>query len=403
MKQLLLLILFGFGCTTLFSQYKNDNVLFKTVYLQDLCRDLKNNPDHILLDVRSKGEYEDTSIYQYLNIGHLNGARNIDIRELPARWRELEEFKQKKIYVYCSHSQRSRRASKLLADSGFVNVVNINGGLTGLHMNELAGCNELYKSNSGNTFFSPARLCRESNNKNLFILDIRNDSVFNGISGTERLNLQGKLKNAVNIPFTQLPNALSRVPKNKQVLIVDEYGNDASKAAKLLKDKGYKSVAILFNGMEGFISVAPELNPCRNQLYTPLAKYELISPDEFNRLQTTGKNVMLIDIRKAEEFNNESKDNWRNVGKLKNARNIPYTEMENSITTLSGDKNAHIVLYTFSGQPELFTLAKKLADNGFTNVKVLNGGIFNLRWTAANLKNKSHLNDWVVDMPAENR
>lgn len=403
MKQLLFLTMFGLGSPALFSQYKNDNVLFKTIFLQDLCRELKNNPDHILLDVRSKGEHHDTSTFQYLNIGHLAGARHIDIRELPTRWRELEEFKQKKIYVYCSHSQRSRRASKLLADSGFVNVVNINGGLTGLHMIDLAGCNDIYKSSAGFKFISTSKLCRETNNRNLFILDIRNDSVFNGISLTERLNLQGKLKSAVNIPFTQLSTSLSRIPRNKQVLIVDEYGNDAPKAAALLKQEGYQSVEILFNGMEGFITASSEMNPCKNQMHISSVRYQLIAPDEFHRIQTTEKNVVLIDIRKSEEYNNESKDSWRNVGRLKNSRNIPFTEMETAISSLVTDKNSPVILYTFSGQPELFNLAKKLTDKGYTNVKVLNGGIFNLRWTAANIKNKSHLNDWVEGVPDENR
>ena len=403
MKLLLLLSLLVLGQLPAFPQYKNDNILFKTIYLQDLCRDLKSNPDHILLDVRSKGEHHDTSANQYLNIGHLSGARHIDIRELPLRWRELEDFKQKKIYVYCSHSQRSRRASKLLADSGFVNVVNINGGLTGLHMIDLKGCEYLYESHTGNTFISPAKLCNQASSKSLFILDIRNDSVFNSISATERLNLQGKLKNAVNIPLSQLPGSLSRIPKNKQVLIVDEYGNDAPKAAAVLKKEGFESVQILFNGMEGFISTSTEMNPCKDQLHISSARYQLISPDEFHRIQNTEKNVILVDIRKAEEYNNQSKDNWRNVGRLKNSRNIPYTELESSISSLSADKRSVIVLYTFSGQPELFSLAKKLADDGYTNVKVLNGGIFNLRWTAANIKNQSHLHDWVVDLPEENR
>src|SRR6266850_5550843 len=112
------------------AQYKNDNTLFKTVYIEDLCRQLQSNPDHIILDVRSQGEYDDSSSASYLNIGHLKNAKHIDIRELPLRWRELMPFKDKPIFVYCSHSQRSRRASKLLSDSGFANVTNINGGLT---------------------------------------------------------------------------------------------------------------------------------------------------------------------------------------------------------------------------------------------------------------------------------
>ena len=44
----------------------------------------------------------------------------------------------------------------------------------------------------------------------------------------------------------------------------------------------------------------------------------------------------------------------------------------------------------------------ELAENGFTNVNVLAGGIFNLRWRAANIKGKAALKDWVVNIPADN-
>src|SRR5687768_18375557 len=95
---LLLFILAGFYA---FSQYQYDNKLFKTVYLEDLCRELKKNPEHILLDVRSRGEHEDTSQYKYLNIGHLKDAKHVDIRELPSRWRELLPYKDQPVFVYC--------------------------------------------------------------------------------------------------------------------------------------------------------------------------------------------------------------------------------------------------------------------------------------------------------------
>src|SRR5689334_18393903 len=95
-------ILFVF---TSHAQYKNDNTKFKTVFLEDLCKTLQNNNGYILLDVRSKGEYCDTSSATNLNIGHLKNAINIDVSELPQRLKELQEDKDKPIFVYCSHSQ----------------------------------------------------------------------------------------------------------------------------------------------------------------------------------------------------------------------------------------------------------------------------------------------------------
>ncbi|NJO25977.1 MAG: rhodanese-like domain-containing protein [Bacteroidia bacterium] len=118
MKKHFVFILMIAAMQTAAAQFRNDNVLYKTVYLQELCKTLQENPGYTILDVRSKGEYEDTSSSSTLNLGHIKGAMNININELPVRWKEISGMKDKPVFVYCTHSQRSRRASKLLADSG---------------------------------------------------------------------------------------------------------------------------------------------------------------------------------------------------------------------------------------------------------------------------------------------
>ena len=107
MRPIVFLLLFQLAGIIAFAQYQFDNKLFKTVYPEDLCRELKKNPDHILLDVRSRGEHDDTSQYKYLNIGQLKGAKHLDIRELPTRWRELLPYKDQPVFVYCSQDRKS--------------------------------------------------------------------------------------------------------------------------------------------------------------------------------------------------------------------------------------------------------------------------------------------------------
>src|ERR1044071_4450127 len=127
--------LLGALCLVAFAasaQYKNDNVKFKTVDPTDLCAFLQANPGYLILDVRSKGENCDTSS-NGLNIGRIKGAKNIDVGELGGRLNEISDYKESPVFVYCSHSQRSRRASAMLADSGFTHVYNINGGMTAVY------------------------------------------------------------------------------------------------------------------------------------------------------------------------------------------------------------------------------------------------------------------------------
>src|SRR3954462_6447589 len=91
-------------CFIATAQYKNDNVAYKTVYIEEFCKQYRSNPKAILLDVRSQGEYDDTSSSVGLNIGRIKQTKHIDIQQLPAHWRDLIAYKDQPVYVMCSHS-----------------------------------------------------------------------------------------------------------------------------------------------------------------------------------------------------------------------------------------------------------------------------------------------------------
>ena len=67
------------------AQFKADNVKYTTVFPEELCKTLMANQGYTLLDVRSQGEYDDTSTSGGLNIGHVKNSMHIDIRELPKK------------------------------------------------------------------------------------------------------------------------------------------------------------------------------------------------------------------------------------------------------------------------------------------------------------------------------
>jgi rhodanese-related sulfurtransferase len=404
-------LLFMFICGSLFSsgQYKNDNVLFKTVMIEDLCSQLKANPNAVVVDVRSKGEYEDTSTFTSLNIGRLKQAIHLDINEMPQRWRELLKYKDQPMYIVCSHSQRSRRVSKMLADSGFTNIVNVNGGLTTYNlMSSLSAVckDQLYETHNSFKLVSPLDVCNFlSTNKDVFILDIRPDSAYRGIALDDRSNVSGKFKSSVNVPFASLAGSLSSVPSGKKILVVDDFGGDAPRAAKTLADNGYKDVYVLFNGMDMLSNRSKAEVPCAASLIEKTARFQVLAPDEFDAMMRTGKRIKIVDVRPAEEFTNQSKTTWRNIGRVNNAINIPLAELEQRAREgqLGSVKDDPVVVYHFSGGPDSYKAARILADQGFTRVYVLPGGLFSRRWQAANYKGRSRLKDYVVDVPAENQ
>jgi rhodanese-related sulfurtransferase len=405
MRHTLLSFIILFAITFAKAQYKYDNVKFSTVYLEDLCKTLQNNADFIILDVRSKGEHDDTSSALNLNIGHLKNAINIDVRELPTRLNELNAYHDKPVFVYCSHSQRSRRASKMLSDSGFAKVFNINGGLTNLHLleNNLSSCSEvIMETNVPYKLISPQQLSYNiRHKKSYFIIDVRRDSVFNSTTLLEREKAQGQFETAHSIPLDKFASSISGVPKNKPLLIVDEFGNESPKAAKLLIEKGYKDVSVLFNGMEAWVQFQSDY-PEQPLKWRSQIMYQPITAEGFDKLMRSNKEVFIADIRTKDEFNNQFKDTWRNIGHLKNAFNIPFTDLQNVLSSITVPKTTPIVIYSFSGNNDIYQAARLFYDAGYKNVNVLLGGIFNLRWKAANLKGKSQLKEWAVNIPEEN-
>ncbi|NYT00849.1 MAG: rhodanese-like domain-containing protein [Methanocellales archaeon] len=91
---------------------------FLTISPSEAKQLIDSNPDIVILDVRTFGEF-----YQE---GHLKDAINIPIDELPERVGELD--KNEDTIVYCKSGFRGAQASQILADNGFTKVYNIDGG-----------------------------------------------------------------------------------------------------------------------------------------------------------------------------------------------------------------------------------------------------------------------------------
>jgi rhodanese-related sulfurtransferase len=386
------------------AQYKNDNVSFKTIDPSAVCTNMQQQKNYLLLDVRSKGEHYDTSSFGS-NIGHLKGAKNIDVRELGDRISEISQYKNSPVYVYCSHSQRSRRASKMLADSGFTNVININGGMTAFYYtNAIADPCIAALIETVNTYklLSPVSVCKQLNDKNVFLLDVRADSAFRHISTSNRANAYGSFRNSVNIPLDQLEKRLNEVPAGKEIVVVDLYGNDAATAASILNKNGYKNISVLIEGMDRWLNSSDEEVTCKTSAYTSPVTYKLMSAVEVGGYLKKNKDVQFVDIRSSAEFSNQHTDYWRNIGNIKSAVSIPIAKFSEQISSAKLDKSKPVLVYDFGNSNDVHTAALLLQQKGFTNVNVLIGGLFNLRWTAANRSGQKDLATLVTNVPEIN-
>lgn len=405
------ILCFLLGCIIqgiVFGQYRYDNISYKTVYLEDLCNTLQKTPGHLLLDVRSKGEFEDTSASANLNIGRLKGAMNIDVNDMGKRIRELLPYKKKPVFVYCSHSQRSRRVSKMLADSGFTQVYNVNGAMTEFNLirNQAIPCaNTLYETKNAFTHVSPAEaaeLMRTRNN--LFILDVRTDSAFLGITGNAGSNALGRFKKSVNIPFNKTIRALQYIPKDQPILVVAESGREANLTGVFLSQNGYKQLYVLFNGLWQWLAASAKEVPDKSRFWVQNNPFRTITAEELDEMLKQNPSTLIVDVRSREEFSNQSqKEPWKNRGHIKNAINIPLAELGSRINELKGSEQKNMVLYSFgSGNADVFEAASLLARQGFTGLHILTGGLWDIRWKAANVKGLSRLMSLVIDVPEEN-
>ena len=160
---------------------------YNEVTLPDLMKKLRQkDPNMIIVDVRTKGEYYDTaSRFQQMNIGHIKGAINIPLQEFrkdPATVHQLDAYREKDIYVICSHSYRSRVVSNMLLDSGFTHINNTRGGMTEFfrRYNELAPFKKnFYETNTVYTNVAPAELLEQlSQNKAPLLIGISNTPKF---------------------------------------------------------------------------------------------------------------------------------------------------------------------------------------------------------------------------------
>jgi len=283
-------------------------------------------------------------------------------------------------------------------------LYNINGGLTdfynqGIESNPCAGL-EIVTSVPYKILSSKELNAKVKEGKSYYIIDVRSDSVFRGIS-TEKTKSEGHFSDAVNMPFEQLKTMSTMTVPGKSILLVDEYGDESPKAAKLFIEKGYKDVSILFEGMDGWVDYTTNAIEKPALKWTRNIDYALIPADDFYEMLASKKEFTLIDVRTKDEFNNAAKNYWQNIGQIKGAINIPFTELQTS-GSLPQSKNAAIVIYGFNAQPEIFEGARWLTDQGYKNVSILQGGIWSLRWTSHNIKGKADLNRLVINVPPEN-
>ncbi|TWX67771.1 rhodanese-like domain-containing protein [Colwellia demingiae] len=102
-----------------------------------------------------------------------------------------------------------------------------------------------------------------------------------------------------------------------------------------------------------------------------------ISQTQLQQIMKNDKQVVVLDVRTVEEFEE---------GHIPNAVNIPHKELEARLAELTGAKNTQVVIYCRSGR-RAEVAREVLVKNGFNELDHLSGD-FN-EWSSNNLPTKT--------------
>ena len=390
-----ILVLLACSSTRAQQLWLYDNTNYKAIYFKEACDLIATHPDLVLLDVRSPGEYADTSSHISSRIGRLKGAINVSIDSVKQHYNDLLAYKDKTILVYCSHSMRSRRVSRFLSDSGFKHVYSLNGGMTEVNR-EPAGAfpcrTSLYTSAIPYKLMGPDDAASFIADRNNVVIDVRSATEFNGTDPVQAKNM-GRIKGAINVPKTSFEQAIPGLAKykDKPILIYDLFTSDAEEAAAKLKAAGFSNVSVLFDGFDTFLLNFKSTSTVRTEWVTAAPAYRLAGVREAIDLVNTTPALVVADMRPKDQFDNQSKEGFFKLGRIKNAVNFADAPaLENYLK--DKPKDAPVLLYgAFSAasqqmpSQDIASIGKKLADEGFTHVYLLFDGIYSVVWASANV------------------
>lgn len=91
---------------------------YKRISMDEAKTLMEKKEGYILLDVRTKGEYES---------GYIPGAINIPLSDIDEKIISFLPDKSQMILVYCRSGNRSREASDKLSKLGYTNILEIGG------------------------------------------------------------------------------------------------------------------------------------------------------------------------------------------------------------------------------------------------------------------------------------
>jgi len=201
----------------------------------ELIQENEGNPDFVILDVRTQGEFESGYIENAINLDFYSG----NFQD------ELGKLDKDKIYlVYCQSGGRSSSAVEMMKDMEFVEVYNMSGGFSswkaeGLPVKEPEPPTPIIENISAKDAYELVQ--ENQGNPNFVILDVRTQGEFES----------GHIENAINLNYysENFDDELGKLDKNKIYVIYCQSGGRSGNALKKMEELGFMEVYNIIGGI----------------------------------------------------------------------------------------------------------------------------------------------------------
>lgn len=196
----------------------------KTIKGDEVVEAMKD-ANTVVIDARDASEYE---------AGHIKGALNVFVDEAESKLGDLEQYKDKKVIVYCNSGKKSGKLAQLLVDNGFTDVSNADG--VKQYEYELVQGKEEPKAEKAEvkTMKGDEVVEAMKDTANTVVIDARDAKDF----------AKGHIDGAINVFVDEAEDKLGELEqyKDKKVIVYCNSGNKSGKLAQFLVDNGFTDV-----------------------------------------------------------------------------------------------------------------------------------------------------------------
>jgi rhodanese-related sulfurtransferase len=211
-------------------------------------------------------------------------------------------------------------------------------------------------------------------------IDVRSEQEF----------VAGHIAGTINVPGGQaVQRADDFVPvRNAPIVFISNQSARAVMAAYWYRQMGFKSVFVLQGGLAAWRAAGQQLSTGASAA-EPLGFSEAKRAARFVNAamlqsRTDGKDCLILDVSTSVEFENAH---------VPSAKWISRGWIDINLPELFADRSQRIALTCTDGRQSTFA-ARQLAEVGYTNVSVLDGGV--RAWSAAGYRTQSGLTDCLT-------